>query len=115
MHVRLTHRGPIVVRRHDGPSVFRRLSPTGVPRINTLIHGHHGGLAHVIVHRRLLHHGRSLIIVRTVIIRRSTAAHVDTGRSHLVIVHGRSHAVDVGHAVGVTVIVGVHFGFRRFN
>lgn len=85
MHVGLT--GPaIVVGGHDGVSVFRGVPPVGISWINTLVHGHHGGLVHVVVDGRL-HDGSGLIVVRGVVVWRAVARHVHTGGAHLAVVH----------------------------
>lgn len=90
MHERFVYGRAIVVGGHDACSIFLRLSPTGVPGINTLGHGHHRRLAHIVEHR--LHHGGCLVIIRSIIIGRSIGVDIETGISHLTIVEGTVHA-----------------------
>ena len=114
MHVRF--RRPIIIGRHDGVFIFRGLSPVGIAWINTLVHGHHRWLAHVIIHGRLhilLHIGRSLLVVRGVVVWRAIGVHVNTGRSHLAIVHWWTHTFQVRHIVRVTIVARVHFWFTE--
>ncbi len=85
-------RRPVVVGGHDGVPIFGGVPPVGISRINTLVHGHHRRLVHVIVDGWLY---GGLLVVGSVIVRRTIGGHVHTGGTHLGVVHGRAYAVHV--------------------
>jgi hypothetical protein len=103
MNIRL--RRSIVVGGNDRVSVLRGLPPVGIAWINTLVHGHHGWLTHIVIDGRL--HDWGFLVVRGIVVRRTGVRHVHTGWPHLVVVNG-AHVLHVRRHVGVTIVARVH-------